>query len=80
MPKKKDKSDLGDNQRVLRARIGDIVLDSGRHQFRGYKVRVVARASERREVRAAWFENMVSNSDEEESDDESRLSDKKRRT
>ena len=77
MPKENSKSDFADRQRVLRAKIGDIVFDSGRYQFQGYRVRVVAKAGERTEFRAAWFRDMVidgiqSDAEVEESDDEHR--------
>ena len=61
MPKGNSKSDLANRQRVLRAKIGDVVHDSGRRQFQGFKTRVVVKVSERTETRAAWFKDMLLN-------------------
>ena len=61
MPKGNSKSDLANRQRVLRAKIGDVVHDSGQRQFQGFKTRVVVKVSERTEERAVWFKDMLLN-------------------
>lgn len=61
MPESNSKSDLANRQRVLRAKLGDIVHDSGRRQFQGFKARVVVKVSERTEARAAWFKDILLN-------------------
>ena len=61
MPKGNSKSVLANRQRVLRAKIGDVVHDSGQRQFQGFKTRAVVKVSERTEIRAAWFRDMLLN-------------------
>ena len=74
MPRKDSKSQLANMQRALRAKIGDVIHDSARHQFQGFKARVVVKVSERTETRTTWFKDMLLNGivelkAEEESDD-----------
>ena len=64
VPDKDSNSDLADRQRILRAKIGDVVHDSGRRKFQGFKARVVVRVNERTEARAAWFKDMLNDTRE----------------
>ena len=61
VPKRNSNSRLANRQRVLRAKIGDVVHDSGQRQFQGFKTRAVVKVSERTETRAAWFRAMLLN-------------------
>ena len=61
MPRKNSKSHLANMQRVLRAKIGDVIQDTGRRQFQGFKARVVVKVGERTDTRAVWFKDMLLN-------------------
>ena len=61
VPRKNSKSHLANMQRVLRAKIGDVIQDTGRRQFQGFKARVVVKVGERTDTRAVWFKDMLLN-------------------
>ena len=59
MPNSYFNSDEFHKGRVLRVRVGDIVLDSGWKQYKGFQVQVVATAGVRTADRSNWFQDMV---------------------
>ena len=72
MPSWDFNSDSFHKGRVRTVRIGDIVLDAGVQEFKGYQVQVVVTAGARTVDRSNWFQEMIfgSQSEEGESDRE----------
>ena len=59
MPSKDFNSDTFHKGRIRTVRIGDVVIDGGVQEFRGYQVQVVVMAGARTIDRSNWFQDMI---------------------
>ena len=59
MPNNNFRSDDFHRERLLKVRMGDVVLDSEWQDFHGFEVKVVAIAGARTVDRSTWFTDMV---------------------
>ena len=59
MPNRDFNSDTFHKGRTRTVRIGDIVLDGGLQEFKGYQVQVVVTAGARTVDRSNWFQDMI---------------------